>query len=208
MSRVPPRRPCRADPRVAPQPAAGPRPTVVPHPVLLSLLDRLVEARLRVLVPRGGTGADAIAWAAAGHDGVTVDHAEAIQACRVRSRNAQVRLVALEMDVLRPPRDFEAEFDAVWERTCFGALEPHQREAYVRAMARVLRPGGHFYGLFLEHGDESRQVGPVGEACIRSHFHRCFEILSVVALRPPTSPLKGMLATLRRRPWRPCRGGR
>lgn len=41
------------------------------------------------------------------------------------------------------------EFDAVWEHTCFCAIDPSLRPAYARAMAEILPPGGHLVGLYF-----------------------------------------------------------
>ncbi|MCW1887189.1 TPMT family class I SAM-dependent methyltransferase [Luteolibacter flavescens] len=54
------------------------------------------------------------------------------------------------------------EFDAVWEHTCFCAIDPSMRPAYVRAMAEILPPGGHLVGVFFltpwDPGE--REAGP------------------------------------------------
>jgi SAM-dependent methyltransferase len=54
------------------------------------------------------------------------------------------------------------EFDAVWEHTCFCAIDPGLRPAYARVMARVLPAGGCLAGLFFltpwDPGEEA--VGP------------------------------------------------
>ena len=40
------------------------------------------------------------------------------------------------------------EFDAVWEHTCFCAIDPSMRPAYAKAMAEILPVGGHLVGVF------------------------------------------------------------
>jgi SAM-dependent methyltransferase len=54
------------------------------------------------------------------------------------------------------------EFDAVWEHTCFCAIDPSLRPAYARAMAEILPAGGHLVGIFYlipwDPGEEA--VGP------------------------------------------------
>jgi SAM-dependent methyltransferase len=58
------------------------------------------------------------------------------------------------------------EFDAVWEHTCFCAIDPSLRPAYAAAMAAILAPGGHLVGLFFltpwDPGEEAK--GPPFEA--------------------------------------------
>ncbi len=171
-----------------------------PVPALLTLLERLEARRLRVLVTRAGAGPDAYAWAAAGHEVVAVDAVEGMaERCRLQSRVIGVKLVVLEMDVLHPQRDLEAEFDAVWERSCFCDLESHEREAYVRAVAWMLKPGGHLYAVF-----GTREASGISEACVRSHFRSCFDILDVDGMDPEGGPQPAFLAVMRRRNWRPC----
>jgi SAM-dependent methyltransferase len=40
------------------------------------------------------------------------------------------------------------EFDAVWEHTCFCAIDPALRPVYARTMADILSPGAHLVGVF------------------------------------------------------------
>ena len=53
-------------------------------------------------------------------------------------------------------------FDAVWEHTCFCAIDPSLRPDYARAMAEILPPGGHLVGVFYlvpwDPGEDA--VGP------------------------------------------------
>lgn len=50
-----------------------------------------------------------------------------------------------------------AALDGVLEHTCFCAIEPGQRPAYLEVMQRLLRPEGWLLGLFWCHG---RPAGP------------------------------------------------
>lgn len=169
-------------------------------PSLLTLLERLMARRLRVLVTRAGAGPDAYAWAAAGHEVVAVEPVEGMaERCRLQSRVIGVQLVVLEMDVLHPQRDLEGEFDAVWERSCFCDLAAKDREAYVRAIAWMLKPGGHLYAVF-----GTGEAAAVSESCIRSHFRSCFDILDVDGMGPQGGPHPEFLAVMRRRNWKPC----
>lgn len=57
-------------------------------------------------------------------------------------------------------------FDAVWEHTCFCAIDPEMRPAYARAMSEILPPGGFLTGVFFltpwDPGEE--HAGPPHEA--------------------------------------------
>ncbi len=51
-------------------------------------------------------------------------------------------------DLFAPDWRVGREFDAVWEHTCFCALDPALRPAYARAMAEILPPGAWLAGVF------------------------------------------------------------
>ena len=67
-------------------------------------------------------------------------------------RHASERAVAtglparfLQADFLRDP--LPAVFDWLFEHTLFCAIHPTERELYVQAAARAVRPGGHFVAI-------------------------------------------------------------
>jgi hypothetical protein len=55
----------------------------------------------------------------------------------------------------------------VWEHTCFCAIQPAQRPAYVEAVFEALRPGGQLLAMFyLDPGNDSPDEGPPFEVSI------------------------------------------
>lgn len=42
----------------------------------------------------------------------------------------------------------QAAYDWIWEHTCYCAIDPGLRDAYVEAVFHALKPGGHFLGVF------------------------------------------------------------
>lgn len=52
-------------------------------------------------------------------------------------------------DLFDPAVQKRMGITAVWEHTCFCAIEPSQRSAYARALAALLRPGQRLLGLFF-----------------------------------------------------------
>lgn len=44
-----------------------------------------------------------------------------------------------------------AAYDLVLEHTCYCAIDPRRRDDYVQVVRRVLKPNGHFVGLFYTH---------------------------------------------------------
>jgi SAM-dependent methyltransferase len=64
-------------------------------------------------------------------------------------------------DLFHLPSDWAGSFGWVWEHTCFCAIEPELRTAYVDAVAGCLRPGGKFFGVFyLDPGHGRGESGP------------------------------------------------
>ncbi|MDB6152983.1 MAG: SAM-dependent methyltransferase, partial [Chthoniobacteraceae bacterium] len=58
-------------------------------------------------------------------------------------------------------------FDWVWEHTCFCAIDPSKRTAYVDAVADALHPGGHLIAIFyLDPGRNHPDDGPPFEVSI------------------------------------------
>jgi ubiquinone/menaquinone biosynthesis C-methylase UbiE len=99
-----------------------------------------------VCVPGGGTGHDAGEWAQAGFRVYGYDIApSAIQLSRERAQangwHAEFRVT----DFLRDEPPFQ--FDWVFEHTLFCAIQPAERELYVRAASRWLKPGGQYLAV-------------------------------------------------------------
>ena len=99
-----------------------------------------------VCVPGCGTGHDARVWARAGFDVTGLDLApSAIRLSRERTAAAGLRAEFIQGDFLRnpPPR----RFDWVFEHTLFCAIDPSERDAYVAALPRWLKPGGDYLAV-------------------------------------------------------------
>lgn len=120
----------------------------VPPPALVEEL-ALVESRFRrcrrVLVPGCGSGHDVRALAAVVPSVLGVDLSpRAVEfATSFPRRGREDYLVD---DFLRDA--FHEPCDAIWEHTCFCAIDPASRGRYVASAARCLRPGGVLVGLF------------------------------------------------------------
>lgn len=136
-----------------------------PSPALLDYL-AADPLRGRVLVPGCGLGHDVRALAATADEVVGIDIApSAIKAARAVP---QVGGESYELaDLFALPQKFRGAFDWVWEHTCFCAIDPSQRPAYVSAVAETLRPGGHLLAIFyLDPGQDSPADGPPFEVSI------------------------------------------
>lgn len=99
-----------------------------------------------VCVPGGGTGHDAGAWAKAGFRVYGYDIAPS--AVRLSSERARANGWSGEFrcaDFLRDEPPFQ--FDWVFEHTLFCAIQPVERELYVPAVWRWLKPGGNYLAV-------------------------------------------------------------
>jgi SAM-dependent methyltransferase len=111
----------------------------------------------------------------------------ALREARRLVREAGVAVEVLEGDVLALPPSLDGSFDAVWEQTCFCAIPVEERGEYAARMARALRPGGTFFGLFWNRGREGGPPFDVTPEQVRGTFGPLFEVLSIepVALSAP-----------------------
>ena len=118
-----------------------------PSPGLVDFLASHPElARGTVCVPGCGTGHDARAWAQAGFQAFGYDIApSAIRLAARRTRTAKLPAKFHVADFLRDPPPFL--FDWVFEHTLFCAIQPAERDDYVRALLRWLKPGGQYLAV-------------------------------------------------------------
>ena len=108
-----------------------------------------------VCVPGCGTGHDVCAWTQAGFNALGCDIApSAIQLATERTKAAGLNAKFQLGDFLRdePP----VLFDWIFEHTLFCAIKPGERDDYVRAILRWLKPEGHCLAvnyLIVEDGE-------------------------------------------------------
>lgn len=131
-----------------------------------------------VLVPGCGSGHDVRAIAASGGNPLGID----ISPTAVARANS-IPVVGLERyreaDFLNLPADLAGRFDWVFEHTCFCAIDPGLRNAYVDSLTRALAPDGQFLAIF--YMDPSHNDGPpfrVSRDELERYFGGAFELLS------------------------------
>jgi len=124
-----------------------------PHPALLEYIARHPLAG-RVLAVGCGYGYDARALAAARSQVTGIDIAPS--AIRRAESFAKAGAEDYELaDLFALPAHLKGRFDWVWEHTCFCAIEPSMRPAYVRGVLEALQPDGHLLAVFyLDPGGE------------------------------------------------------
>lgn len=118
-----------------------------PSPGLVDFLAAHPELpRTRVCVPGCGTGHDARAFAAAGFDTHGFDIAPSgVKLATEKTRTAGLAAQFQRADFLRdqPPM----QFDWLFEHTLFCAIQPAERDDYVRALLRWLKPDGQYLAV-------------------------------------------------------------
>lgn len=130
-----------------------------------------------VCVPGGGTGHDAGEWARAGFRVYGYDIApSAVQLSRERAQgngwHAEFRIA----DFLRDEPPFQ--FDWLFEHTLFCAIQPGERELYVHAARRWLKPGGNYLAInYLIPDTEGPPFGTTREELLR-RFSPHFDLQS------------------------------
>ena len=118
-----------------------------PSPGLVDFLTAQPElARGTVCVPGCGTGHDARAWARAGFWAFGYDIApSAIRLATRQTRSARLPAQFQVADFLQAAPPFR--FDWVFEHTLLCAIQPRERDDYVRALLRWLKPGGQYLAV-------------------------------------------------------------
>lgn len=131
-----------------------------PSPGLVDWLTQN-EVAGRVIVPGCGLGHDVRALAASSGRPQVTGLDVAPSAVTKAQSFPQVGAENFErgdwFDLKAEQRD---NFDWVWEHTCFCAIDPSLREAYVDAAFSALKPGGSLLGVFyLDPYDDEHQPG-------------------------------------------------
>jgi cyclopropane fatty-acyl-phospholipid synthase-like methyltransferase len=118
-----------------------------PSPGLVDFLAAHLELpRGKVCVPGCGTGHDVRAWAKAGFQVHGYDLApSAIRLSHERTSAAGLTAEFQRADFLRDEPPFL--FDWIFEHTLFCAIDPGERELYVAATLRWLKPGGQYLAV-------------------------------------------------------------
>ena len=160
------------------------------------------EKAASAIVLGAGRGYDALLFARHGFQVTAVDFApSAIAALTQAAKAEQLSLTGLEQDIFTLLPEWQGQFDYVVEHTCFCALDPSLRPAYVHLTANLLVPQGELMAVFFTH---DRPGGPPFGLSIpelTELFIPYFEVLSLdpVAVSVPARRGEEHFARLRRR---------
>lgn len=153
-----------------------------PSPPLEELLENLQSSkwfgRGPILVPGCGAGHDVRALAAhAKGEVVGIDLAPlAIKKAESAAQHAN------ENYELGSWFEFEStkygQTAAIWEHTCFCAIDPTMRDTYVDTVRRLLEPGAYYFGVFfLETGSDNGPPWPSSLEELKKRFRKGFKLI-------------------------------
>jgi SAM-dependent methyltransferase len=161
-----------------------------PAPALVQRLEAglPLPSGARVAVLGAGRGHDARLLARRGYQVTGFDFAEAaVREARRLAKEEGVRVAFEQRDVFSLAADYGGAFDAVWEYTCFCAIDPARRGEYVDVLRDVLRPGGLLLGCFypLREGTDGPPF-PVSREDVEAALAPRFDLLE--SAPPAASP--------------------
>lgn len=120
-----------------------------------------------VCVPGCGSGHDVRAWARAGFDAFGYDLApSAVELAREGTAKAGLKAVIEQRDFLKD--EAPRRFDWVFEHTLFCAINPGERDEYVQAVLRWLKPDGDYLAVnYLIPDEDGPPFGTTREELVR-----------------------------------------
>ncbi len=150
----------------------------IPAPNVQRLVSEWAPAGGRILVPGCGRGYDARALAQKGFEVTALDFApEAIAEAKRLAEEEEVNVEWVRDDLFADRREWEASFDAWVELTCFCAIDPSRREAYVEQAFRWVKPGGLLLAVIFSGIGAGGPPFDSDPADLRALFGRSFEVL-------------------------------
>ena len=146
---------------------------------------RLVESGTlsvggKVLIPGAGRSHEGVYLAKCGFDVTCIDFApEAVREAMESASREGVSMTVFEEDFFNLDPLVYGKFDYLLEHTCFCAIDPSMRTAYVEKAYQMIRPGGMLIGLFYAHGREGGPPWTTTEMEVRTLFAHRFETIEL-----------------------------
>ncbi|MBT8037682.1 MAG: methyltransferase domain-containing protein [Verrucomicrobiae bacterium] len=144
-------------------------------PALVEILHQgTIPSHAQVLVPGCGLGHDVRAMGSAGYRATGMDIApRAVETARAMADDigGDMRVDFIQGDFFDPSWAEKKRYDVIWEHTCYCAILPEQRAAYVEAAYRLLKPNGLLLGVFFAFGED--ESGPPYKTRVNA-LHRQF----------------------------------
>jgi SAM-dependent methyltransferase len=146
-----------------------------PSPGLVDFLAEQPQLRRgTVLVPGCGFGHDVRAWTKAGFDATGLDIAPSANRLS-KERTPEGLKANFKVGNFLADEPFE-RFDYVFEHTLFCAIEPPERDAYVAALKRWLKPEGIYVAVFYLIPDTDGPPFGTTRQEIKRRFSTDFEL--------------------------------
>lgn len=150
-------------------------------PPFVSLLNSPAAPKIgKIAVLGSGSGYDALLFAQKGFEVIGFDFApSAIASATQLAQNSGISAQFLQRNIFDLPAEFPHYFDYVLEHTCFCAINPGDRPAYVQLVKSLLKPFGELIALFWAHNQPGGPPFGVTTAEIRQYFEPDFKINSL-----------------------------
>jgi SAM-dependent methyltransferase len=147
-------------------------------PPLVDFVEATPPPRGRVAVPGCGRGHDARFLARHGYDVTAFDFSPAVlRAAEALAREERVDVAFEQRDIFALGREYTNAFDGAWEYTCYCAIDPRRRDAYVETLATIVKPGGWLLACFFPlRGAPTGPPFPVAQAEVKRRLAPHFRI--------------------------------
>lgn len=146
----------------------------------------------KAIVLGSGPGYEAMLFAEYGFEVTAVDFApSAIAQASQMAAERGLSIQFLQRDIFDLVPEFAGQFDYVVEHTCFCAIDPSLRPAYLDLVNALLKPDGELLAIFFTHG---RPGGPPFGSTpeqIRQLFEPRFTVLSLEPAPNSVEPRQG-----------------
>ena len=149
-----------------------------PSPGLVEFLKNNPPLAGKILVPGCGWGHDVRTISNTQNEVTGIDIApSAIAGAEKFPRTGHEKFFLWDLFALPP--EVRGTFDWMWEHTCFCAIDPPMRAAYVQSVASALKPGGHLLAIFYMQPHNDGDGPPFGstKAELDALFGGSFELV-------------------------------
>lgn len=133
-----------------------------PHPMLSHWIGN-IEVDGAIMVPGCGRGWDLRAWAEAypQHEIIGIDLAPSAVLSARKNCADLANVEIIEADFFALPQWYRNQkIGLIWEHTCFCAIPPSLRDAYVATVSQLLSSGDHLISAFFTDMDDGGQGPP------------------------------------------------
>ncbi|MBC8312308.1 MAG: methyltransferase domain-containing protein [Candidatus Marinimicrobia bacterium] len=142
---------------------------------------------LSICILGAGNGWDALHFAEKGHRVTAVDFAEsAVLNMKASAEKRGLKLDIIHADIFDLDKLFTNTFDIILEYTCFCAIDPAQRDDYIRIVNHLLNPSGKFVGLLFPIDKELNDDGPPYGVDINTTLESFAKYFTLVKKEMPT----------------------